>query len=196
MVPTSARALPSAGARNSTSYRFGEGLRSDQFGRRRPGHDGSVGPFRLRGQEPAERPTSGLGDRGHADRHHGRDCGGAGRSVGSRRRPTRPLPRSARLGPASRRFPRPAKRRRGLDPETARPHPAAASGFRSARRAVMARRQLRSRSHRGTGQLNSAFLTGSSAAWLARSVRDAEAAGSNPAFPTRSEGSAGLSGWV
>ena len=30
--------------------------------------------------------------------------------------------------------------------------------------------------------------TGSSAAWLARSVRDAEAAGSNPAFPTRSEG--------
>jgi hypothetical protein len=27
--------------------------------------------------------------------------------------------------------------------------------------------------------------TGSSAAWLARSVRDAEAAGSNPAFPTR-----------
>jgi len=26
--------------------------------------------------------------------------------------------------------------------------------------------------------------TGSSAVWLARSVRDAEAAGSNPAFPT------------
>ena len=27
--------------------------------------------------------------------------------------------------------------------------------------------------------------TGSSAAWLARSVRDAEVAGSNPAFPTK-----------
>lgn len=30
--------------------------------------------------------------------------------------------------------------------------------------------------------------TGSSAAWLARHVRDVEAAGSNPAFPTKDAG--------
>src|SRR4029077_11576536 len=36
-------------------------------------------------------------------------------------------------------------------------------------------------------------LPGSSAAWLARSVRDAEAAGSNPAFPTRGRLHCGLS---
>src|SRR6516164_3213037 len=49
---------------------------------------------------------------------------------------------------------------------------------------------------RGSGQGGRvAWLgPGSSAAWLARSVRDAEAAGSNPAFPTRSEGVWLLSG--
>ncbi len=48
----------------------------------------------------------------------------------------------------------------------------------------MVRRKLPAFSGVNPGQLRWG-ATGSSAAWLARSVRDAEAAGSNPAFPTR-----------
>ena len=77
----------------------------------------------------------------------------------------------------------------------ARPHPgrvrclrarrggrSASRGWRSGASPRSSSRHHRLRSPQETAQAG--LPTGSSAAWLARSVRDAEVAGSNPAFPT------------